>query len=111
MLVVDAGSHFAYLFLSCLQHASDSHFHSQELIYLDSSVCCQTETEVADQTYYLTGSMYVLVLTPLHQASSRVTATKPISESLVCLSSGLNPGLLHVRLKPSTAKPCRQPVD
>ena len=46
-----------YLLVSCLtsqQHASVS----QGRICLDNCTCCDTETEVADQTFYLTQSQY-----------------------------------------------------
>ena len=45
------------LFVGCLtsqQHASAS----QGLICSDSFMCCRTEIEVADQTFYLTRSQY-----------------------------------------------------
>ena len=51
------GSRFVCWLVGCLmfqQHTSVS----QGLIWPDNCTCCHTETEVADQTFYLTQSQY-----------------------------------------------------
>ena len=51
------GKHRICMFVGCLmsqQHASVS----QGRICSDNFTCCHTETEVADQTFYLTQSQY-----------------------------------------------------
>ena len=62
---------------------------SQGRICTDNFMCCHTEIEVADPTFYLTQSQYtdtgrpVSALTPKYQAPDRVATGVPIFKSLV----------------------------
>ena len=78
------------LFVSSLtsqQHASVS----QGRICTDNFMCCHTETEVADQTFYLTQSQYTDTgptspsADPITPAPGRVATGVPIFKSLVWL--------------------------
>ena len=78
-----------WLLVGCLtsqQYASVS----QGQICSDKWMCCHTEIEVADQTFYLTHSILTLgqpvpALTPFSQAPGRVATGQPIVKLLVWL--------------------------
>ena len=87
--------------LTSQQHASVS----QGRICSDNFTCCHTETEVADQTFYLTQSQYTDAgptspsADPITQVPGRLATGVPIFKSLVWLDPGKNLGASGVRTR------------